>query len=216
MLTNEDYAKAFHEIKNAITIVSGSIQLLEKLHPEFTDYEYWMDSREALDYLKEVVHELSQTSFTTNFSLQPVNPNSLLKSVLITIQGLRFKNDFDCKCSIVEDLPQINADSIRLTQAIINLIKNGYEAMNESGTILLDAYQDNNQIRIDITDFGGGLSAECQNQIFSPFFTSKPNGTGLGLVITQQIVEGHNGSLKFESRENDGCTFSIILPILNA
>lgn len=83
MLSNEDYAKAFHEIKNSITIVSSSIQLLEKQHPELADYEYWTESREALDYLKQMVHELSQANLATDFTLQPTNLNSLLKNILL-------------------------------------------------------------------------------------------------------------------------------------
>lgn len=213
MLTNEDYAKAFHEIKNAITIVNSSIQLLEKKLPELNNYAYWNDSRESLDYLKNIVHELSQTRFTDTYPLESVNINSLFNQVLITLQGLRLNDGFEYECAIEENLPLIEADTVRLTQAIINIIKNAYEAMQQSGTMQLNVYQKEQHVYIDIIDFGGGLSEDSERQLFSPFYTSKPNGTGLGLAITKQIVEGHHGSLNYVSRMNDGCTFSIVLPI---
>ncbi len=214
MLTNEDYAKAFHEIKNSITIVNSSLQLLEKQHPEVTDFEYWEDSRDALNYLREMVRELSQAKLASDFPMQPVNLNILLDNVLASIRNLRFSNGFQCKNHIDDGLPLIMADSCRLTQAIINLVKNAYEAMDETGTIIFKAYQEGCSVHIDIVDFGGGINPEYQKQMFTPFFTSKPNGTGLGLAITKQIVESHHGFLNYASREGDGCTFSIILPLM--
>ena len=84
--------------------------------------------------------------------------------------------------------------------------------MHMKGTVLLDAYRQNDSVRIDITDFGGGIAPEYISSLFIPFFTSKTEGTGLGLCITKQIIKSHNGILDFISRPGDGCTFSIILP----
>lgn len=216
MLTNEDYAKAFHEIKNSITIVSSSIQLLEKQHPELADYEYWTESRETLDYLKQMVQELSQANLATDFTLQPTNLNSLLNNILTSIRSLHYSNGCQCQDTIEENLPLIAADSMRLNQAIMNLIKNAFESMNMQGTILLNTYQKNQSIHIEIIDFGGGISSELTETLFSPFVTSKTNGTGLGLSISRQIIENHHGTLDYVSRPGDGCTFTITLPILDS
>ena len=214
MLTNEDYAKAFHEIKNSITIVNSSLQLLERYHPEITEFEYWKDSKDSLDYLREMVRELSQANLATDFPMQPINLTFLLNNVLATVRSLRSANEFQCQSNIAEGLPLIMADSCRLTQAIINIVKNAFEAMNGIGTIILNAYLENGSIHLDIIDFGGGIRNEYKKQMFTPFFTSKQNGTGLGLAITKQIIESHNGFLSYISREGDGCTFSITLPVL--
>ena len=214
MLTNDDYAKAFHEIKNSITIVNSSLQLLERYHPEIAAYEYWKDSRESLNYLREMVRELSQANLVTDFPMQPTSLALLLNNVIASIRSLRTTNEFQCQCTIPEGLPLIMADSCRLTQAIMNLVKNAFEAMHGVGTIIINVYLEDDSLHIDITDFGGGISNENKNQIFKPFFTSKPNGTGLGLSITKQIIESHNGTLTYVSRDGDGCTFSIILPAL--
>lgn len=216
MLTNADYAKAFHEIKNSITIINSSLQLLEKQHPELSTYEYWTESRDTLDYLKQMVQELSQANLSSDFVLQPTNLNHLLSGILASIRSLNENNGCKCKSNIEENLPMIAADSMRLNQAIMNLIKNAFEAMDMQGTILLNAYQKNHSIFIDIVDFGGGISSDLTETLFSPFVTSKPGGTGLGLSISQQIIENHHGTLNYVSRPGDGCTFTITLPVLNS
>ncbi len=213
MLTNEDYAKAFHEIKNSIAIVNSSIQLLESQHPELGDYEYWKDSIEALNYLRQMVQELSQTKLTSDFPMRPVNLNTLLNSLILSIHSLYFNCEFQCKHDIEPDLPPVMADSLRLNQAIMNLVKNAYEAMECSGCVEINAYCRNDKIHIDIIDSGGGIDPEYEKHLFTPFFTSKANGTGLGLAITKQIIENHNGSLDFVSCPGSGCTFSILLPV---
>lgn len=216
MLTKDDYAKAFHEIKNSITIIRSSLQLLEKQHPEIAEFEYWQDSQESLGYLSKMVLELSQARLASDFTMKPVDLNSLLDHVLFSIRGVCANKDFHCECQINPALPAILADSFRLTQAIINLMKNSYEAMNEGGNIILKAYPIDQFVRIEIIDFGGGIQPEYQQKLFTPFCTSKPNGTGLGLSITRQIVESHNGTLEYESRTGDGCTFTIQLPALES
>ena len=215
MLTTKDYMKAFHEIKNSITIVNSSLQLVEKKHPEIVDSAYWQESREALDYLKEMIQELSQARLSEDLCLRPVDPACLLQNILCSIRSFQENSGFHCQTKIATKLPMILADTFRLTQAIINLIKNSYEAMNQSGTILLTADALDAALRIAITDFGGGIDPEYADQLFLPFVTSKENGTGLGLAISKQIVEHHHGTLTYESRANDGCTFIITLPAIH-
>ena len=136
--------------------------------------------------------------------------------ILASIRSLNENNGCKCKGNIEENLPIIAADSMRLNQAIMNLIKNAFEAMDMQGTILLNAYQKNHSIFIDIVDFGGGISSDLTETLFSPFVTSKPGGTGLGLSISQQIIENHHGTLNYVSRPGNGCTFTITLPVLNS
>lgn len=213
MLSNEDYAKAFHEIKNSVTIVSSSIQLLGKKHPELAADELWLDSTEALDHLKRMVQELSQVRLSSGFPLQLTNLNTLLNNVRTSIQSVMNLEGCSFQISMEDGLPLIEADSMRLTQAIMNLLKNAFESMQMKGTVLLEAYRQNTSVRIDITDFGGGIAPEYISTLFTPFVTSKADGTGLGLCITKQIIANHHGILDFVSRPGDGCTFSIMLPI---
>lgn len=212
MLSNDDYSQAFHEIKNAVTLINSSLQLLEHKHPEVRQYSYWNNSLQSLDYLREMLAELSQARLSENVKLKPVNVNLLLHDILLSIQSLKWCGSFECKASIMPGLPTVLADSFRLTQAIINLLKNAYEAMDQTGLCLLNAYHNAHFLYIDIIDHGGGIAPAYEDTIFHPFTTSKPNGTGLGLTICKQVIENHNGKLTYESRPGDGCTFQIILP----
>lgn len=213
MLSNDEYSKAFHEIKNSITLINSSLQLLEKKHPEVKEYSLWKNSLQSLGYLRELILNLSLSRSNESVDLKPVNINILLEDILDSIQALKWESAFSCEPTIEANLPTIPADSCRLTQAIINLLKNAYEAMDKTGTCFLNAYRKDNHIIIDIIDSGGGIQPELQSQLFLPFTTSKPTGSGLGLSITKQIIENHNGTLSYESRDGDGCTFRIILPI---
>ena len=212
MLSNDDYSQAFHEIKNSVTLINSSLQLLERNHPEVCKYSHWNNSRQSLDYLRAMLSELSQARLSDQVQLKAVDINLLLRDILLSVQSLKWQGSFECRVSIAPGLPTIQADSFRLTQAITNLIKNAYEAMNQTGLCLLNAYEQANFLHIDVIDQGGGINPEYEPSIFRPFTTTKVDGTGLGLTICKQVVENHHGELTYESRPGDGCTFKIILP----
>lgn len=212
MLNNNDYLTIFHEIKNSITLISSSLQLLEKKYPEVQKYDYWKESMQEINFLKKVVTELSASRTANSIEFTKVSVSDFLTDISDSIHSLSSENFF-CEMSIDDTLPDIEMDPIRLRQAIINLLKNSYEAMNHSGTVLLNVSLEQNYVCFDIVDSGGGISADYEDKIFSPLITSKPYGSGLGLPITKKIVEAHNGTISFVSRPGDGCTFTIRLPI---
>ena len=88
-----------------------------------------------------------------------------------------------------------------------------YEAMDKSGTVTIRVSSENDVVLIAVTDYGGGLDPAFADSIFEPFITSKNGGSGLGLVITKQIVESHHGTIHCDSRPGDGCTFTLTLPL---
>ena len=168
MLNSEDYLNIFHEIKNSITLISSSLQLVEKKHPEVSDFAYWAETMSEITSLRNMV---------------------------------------------TENLPEIDIDPQLLKQALINLLKNAYEAMDKSGTVIIRVSSENDVVLIAVTDYGGGLDPAFADSIFEPFITSKNGGSGLGLVITKQIVESHHGTIHCDSRPGDGCTFTLTLPL---
>ena len=86
--------------------------------------------------------------------------------------------------------------------------------MNHDGVATLHVFCVNDSLKITVTDQGGGLDSALADTIFQPFITSKTGGSGLGLVITKQIIEAHHGTISCESRPGDGCTFTISLPLM--
>ena len=135
MLTTLDYMKIFHETKNSVTLINSSLQLIEKKHPDVAAYPLWKDTMQEVTYLKNLIAELSlsRTGYPLNLSL--VAPADFIREISDAIHNLSFSQNFVCKTTLEENLPPIFIDSLRLKQALINLLKNSYEAMGETGTV---------------------------------------------------------------------------------
>ncbi len=115
--------------------------------------------------------------------------------------------------ALAGDVPEVPLDETQMRVAIQNLILNGFDAMPDGGRLLIRTESENGRVVIRISDTGVGISREDQASLFTPFFTTKANGTGLGLALTQQIVAEHEGSIRFESEEGAGATFVVELPL---
>ena len=115
--------------------------------------------------------------------------------------------------------PEVKCSPSQINQVLVNLLNNAAQAMGEKpdGKIEVRTRADDHNVYIDVIDNGKGMSPEVLNQIFEPFFTTKGagEGTGLGMAISQQIMEQHNGDIKVVSTEGIGTTFTLILPIDN-
>ena len=118
--------------------------------------------------------------------------------------------------AIDDDLPEITVDGIQIQQVLLNLLRNGVDAMAEnaleSRILTLHAQADTPQtIRIDISDRGHGVSEEVRQQLFTPFFTTKAGGMGMGLAISRSIITAHGGQLDCVNNPSGGATFRIVL-----
>jgi signal transduction histidine kinase len=110
-------------------------------------------------------------------------------------------------------VPPMAIDRTLLRQAILNLVKNGQEALSQGGTLTIGTTRTADTVEIAVSDTGAGISPEVGRRLFEQFFTTKPQGTGLGLSITRQIVEEHGGQLRWSSTPGAGATFTMALPI---
>jgi signal transduction histidine kinase len=110
-----------------------------------------------------------------------------------------------------QELPLVSVDAARMKQALINLLINAIEASSQEGTVTVQIYQKWKKLIVDVSDQGCGVPPDKKEDIFSPFFTTKENGTGLGLPITKKIVEAHNGSLEVLENLRKGAIFRIML-----
>ncbi len=211
MLNNKDYLNIFHEIKNSITLINGSLQLIAKKHPEICNFDYWDEMASEVVFLKNMVTQLSSARLCDHLNLMQINLYTYMHQIIVSVQALSW-DDFHYDISMAENLPLTELDPQLMKQAVINIIKNAYEAMNGTGTITIAVTCEDNFVHIAITDTGGGLDAALAESIFKPFITSKTGGSGLGLTITQQIIEAHHGTLSCDSRPGEGCTFTISIP----
>jgi signal transduction histidine kinase len=118
--------------------------------------------------------------------------------------------------SLLKDYdPQVesmNADPVQMWQVILNLVRNAREAMPQGGELTVHTQRQGKEIEISVSDTGSGIDEENIAQLFTPFFTTKAEGTGLGLALSQQIVAEHGGRIECRSTPGIGTTFSILLP----
>jgi signal transduction histidine kinase len=113
------------------------------------------------------------------------------------------------------DLALLQLDRDQMKQAFYNVIKNSLEAMKRHGTLRIQTDRDDTHVLIRFVDTGGGMSAENLSRVFEPYFTTKPSGTGLGLLIVRRIVREHGGELSIESGHDKGLTLTIRLPYID-
>ena len=215
-----------HEIKNPLGGIRGAAQLLEReLSEENEMREYTRIMLKEVSRVNRIIEELLSLTSPRKLRPVPVNLHRIIGD-LCTLQRRAVGNrkvviqqQFD------PSIPPFLADEELLTQVFLNLIKNAVEAVGEAGLIRVVTrihadyrmtQQEARRIRmvaVDIVDDGPGIPREQQEQLFTPFFTTKTTGTGLGLAICQKIVTDHRGILKVQSTPGRGTTFTVMLPL---
>lgn len=206
-----------HELNNPLSNISSSCQiLLEEIGYADISYKKELLSHieEQTNRMRDIVRSLLEFSRVTEFKKEPLSLRKLIDDTVRLVKG-----QIPTGAEIAIDIPEdtiINADNQRLQQAFLNLIKNGLEATPE-GKITVSAKKgtEHNTANIKFSDTGAGIRPEDIPKIFDPFFTTKEvgKGTGLGLFITHEIIEEHDGSIKVESKVGEGTTFLIELPL---
>jgi PAS domain S-box-containing protein len=211
-------AKVAHEIRNPLSSISLNTELLEE---EIANYE-GVDSREATSLLKSIVTELDRlTEITEDYlrfaklpepRLKEVSVNRLVTDLLAMLENEIAGRRVKVHKKLAQRLPRIKVDQEQLRRALLNMLKNSLEAMPDGGEIIIATGADSGRVSISIADSGTGIREEDLEHIFSPFFTTKEIGTGLGLPLAQQIVTEHGGEIVCSSTWGEGATFVVMLP----
>jgi len=111
------------------------------------------------------------------------------------------------------DLPPVKFDPVYLRQVLVNVAKNGAEAMAAGGTLTISSGRQQDRVFVEITDTGEGIPPEIFDKIFHPFFSTKSKGSGLGLAISQKIMEAHQGEITIDSHPNQGTRVTLFLSL---
>lgn len=212
-LAGEIAAGVAHEIRNPMTVISGFIQLMQQ-EPNYKYQKYTKLIQSELERINLIISEFlvlakPQASETKEFSLRKIiNDVAFLFGPELRLHNVHYQDSWE-----VDDVAIVGAEH-QIKQVFINLLKNSIEAMDELGEITLSIQlHDKNQVKIEMKDTGSGISSEGVNRVFEPFYTTKPKGTGLGLLISSKIIREHDGSLSIRSEAGHGTTATIILPI---
>ncbi len=148
--------------------------------------------------------------------LQPVDINAEIREVLAMFRDELEEAGIEKVVDLSEDVPEIHVDPDQIRQVLWNLVSNAVQALGGGGKLTLVTRPSSEGEREGVVflvgDTGGGISHDVVHNIFNPFFTTKPKGTGLGLPIVHAIVQNHGGTIQLDNREGEGVTFSVFLP----
>jgi NO-binding membrane sensor protein with MHYT domain/nitrogen-specific signal transduction histidine kinase len=148
--------------------------------------------------------------------IRSLNMNDVAREVLSLTRGELAKRGIAVKTELAAELPPVRGDRVQLQQVMLNLVLNAIEAMASNGDhareLIIKSEKDTDGILIQIIDSGAGLDPEQAQRIFQPFFTTKPQGLGMGLAISRSIIEAHGGHLSARRRNSDGAIFEVRLP----
>ncbi len=203
-----------HEIKNPLTGIAAGVQYLsKKLQPGATEDDTVGFVLAEINRLNRIVDDLYRIAKPPELMLGQTSINDVVAKSLLSLSERILKKGLTVQQDLQSDLYQFEADADRLQQVMINIIKNAIEASQEKGEIRIETACEGSNIAVRITDSGPGILAEDRERIFEPFFSKKQDGTGLGLCISQRIVDQHGGSIYVEDAAQGGTTFVVELPI---
>ena len=145
---------------------------------------------------------------------QRVDVNAVIREMALLLQQEASAASISMRTTLADALPDVMADRVQLQQVFMNLMLNAIEAMEHSGgELAVKSELRDGQLQFSVIDTGVGLPVEKMDQIFSAFFTTKPQGSGMGLAISRSIVESHGGQLWASANSRGGATFHFTLPI---
>jgi signal transduction histidine kinase len=210
-----------HEIGNPLNSLHIHLQLMErsvqKLH-----YDGKAELQQSIEVARSEVNRLD--SIVTQFlkAIRPSRPQLRSENVnTIVEEAVRFfapelqDREIVVEQELRSDLPMLQLDRDQIKQAFYNVMKNSLEALHRHGMLRIRTDLDDTHVIIRFVDTGSGMSAENLSRVFEPYFTTKPSGTGLGLLIVRRIVREHGGELSIESSQGKGLTLTIRLPYID-
>ncbi len=208
-----------HEIGNPLNSLNIHLQLMErelKKLPTAQGERLREDLRVARDEiarLDQIINQFLRAIRPTQPELQPTTVNEVIADTLVLLEREIADRDILVEQELAPSLPRILLDRAQLKQAFYNIIKNALQAMRSGGILRIRTEANSTHVIISFIDSGRGIAPEEIGQLFEPYFTTKENGTGLGLMIVQRIVREHGGTIEVESDKDRGTTFRVKLPI---
>ena len=218
-----------HEIKNPLGGIEVMAGLLRRQVPDNRDVQALVrDIISEAKMANAIVQEMLDFVRPVRLQLDRASVGEALSSAVTMADGKTTRGDVAVSVRVPEELPPIQADPHQLSQVFANLLINAYEALNghgavtltarlvepgQDGALLGDGSQPVPTVVVDVADTGPGMPAELTDRIFNPFFTTKPQGSGLGLAVVRKIVDAHEGRIDVTSVVNQGTCFTVTLPV---
>ncbi len=203
-----------HEIKNPLIAIGGLAQQLKR-SANLGDRE-----KGKLDLIAKEVSRLEHMLIEVRDFTRPTTPRKtkgaihpLIREVLTLMKPIFTDQKIEIQEELDPHLPEFEFDPEQIKQVLLNLIKNAAEAMTDGGRLRVKTYTLDQNVIIEISDTGKGISPEHLSNLFRPYFTTKKKGTGLGLAVSYKLVQDHNGDIQVSSEVNQGTRVVVQLPL---
>lgn len=217
-------ASVAHEIKNPLGAISIHIQLIQKalkraregdgMLPDEKFVEKYLDVvNEEIDRLNRIIVDFLFAVRPIQAKLEPVNPNEIINSLMDFMKPEFDKAKVELKLELLDKPPNLMLDVALFKQVIMNLAQNAVAAMKTGGILGINTQIKNEHFIITVADTGEGMDEQTCSRIFEPYFTTKANGTGLGLTMVYKIIKESAGEIDVRSFPGEGTIFTISLPI---
>ncbi|MDQ1004417.1 PAS domain S-box-containing protein [Neobacillus niacini] len=198
-----------HEIRNPITAIKGFVQLMMSEHKGETTYYNIVESE--INRVEMILKELMVLAKPTKIHYQELDIQRLLDKVLTLMESQTLLNNVEVIKNFHTLEVSVVGDENQLKQVFINYIKNAIEAMPDGGKLVVEGIHVNECVHIRIIDEGSGIPPDILERISEPFFTTKEHGTGLGMLVSNEIIEEHKGKINILSN-TEGTSIEVILP----
>jgi signal transduction histidine kinase len=203
-----------HEIRNPLGIIKSSAQLMKKK----------MDKLEVHSTIPDIIIEESQrlNNIITDFldfarprqaNFRPCDINDIINKNLSFLEPQIRDQEIIIHKAFNDHLPNVSADPDMLYQAFLNIFLNCFQAVGKNGSVTIVTESDTQTVTVSFADNGPGIDEDTLEKIWTPFFTTKDTGTGLGLGIVKNIIEAHNGTIRISNGKPSGAVVDIVLPI---
>lgn len=213
-------ATVAHEIKNPLGSISIYVQLLRKtlnkigVTAEGEAQSYLDVVDEEIERLNKIVVDFLFAVRPFNFEFAPLDLNALVSSLVDFFSTECEQSGITLTVETDQSLPLINGDERFLRQVFTNLIKNSMNALPDGGVIRFTTSHTDEMVTVKVSDSGTGIPAQVISRIFEPYFTTKVDGTGLGLTMAYKVIKEHSGDIRVQSQPELGTTFTVDLPVL--
>lgn len=206
-------AELAHEVRNPLTGISSALQVLETNGSAGANRELVSRVLAQLQRMDQTMGNFLRFTRIPEAVEKPFDLGETFQRVILLIQPKLKAQGIELQRRFPDRWPALRGDPAQLEQVLLNLSLNAIQAMPSGGTLRLSAAAERGAVRLEVSDTGHGIPPELLERIFKPFFTTRPNGSGLGLSISRQIVTSHGGELWLESVPDQGTSARIRLPL---
>jgi signal transduction histidine kinase len=211
--------KVAHEVRNPISAIELNAEMLQEIvggqpGAEMEEAKHLVAAiRDQVSALDALTEEYLAFARFPRPQFEEESINELVRELAEFVRPVALRQGLTVRVETDPATPTMEIDRGLLRQAVLNLVKNAFEALSRGGDVTIRSRLDGEAVEVAVSDTGPGITTAVAERLFEPFFTTKPQGTGLGLGIARQITEEHGGELRWTNAPERGVTFTIRLPI---